>query len=1249
MPFDSSTRNKLQKMVAACRRILTDEFTAQLQSLYGIQPTGEMADVASMTHLDDEQLTSASLLRERIDHLADGRSADKKAAAEVIDRVIREQAFTVLNRLAALRMCEERGIVQECIGNGFQSRGFQVYCTTAGSGLGDIYQRYRVFLQCLFHEISLDLGVLFDRFSPFGLLFPRELALLETLKALDDNELREVWKEDEAIGWIYQYFNSKEEREAMRKASAAPRNSRELAVRNQFFTPRYVVEFLTDNTLGRIWYEMTNGETQLKEQCRYLVRRPNEIFLNEGEEPPQVEGDKSLEKPQGELLKEPVYISYRPLKDPREIRMLDPACGSMHFGLYAFDLYEQIYEEAWDHYPEFMPELREACRTREDFLKRLPELILRHNIHGIDIDPRACQIAGLSLWLRAQRFYQKLGLKPAERPRITRANVVCAEPMPGERELLEEFIGSFKGEQRIVGELVREVWEKMQLAGEAGSLLKIEEELRDSIERTRKQWEDIRRGQPVGQLPMWPDRQPPRQLELRMALREIKREEFWDQVEGWVLEALKQFAERASNGKSYQRRLFAEDAAQGFAFIDVCRKKYDVVLMNPPFGDFSKPYKAYARIVYPNSYNDTLAVFVERWLLCLEDHGRLGAITSRTCFYLVSFTDWREKVILTEAALSVVADLGQGVMDEAMVEAAAYILERSRPTVLIPFIRAIAEPDRLAVVRDCISAINVASSELHLFLTRQDTFRKLAGVPFVYWMKPDDLDLFATLPTFEPEVAEVRQGLATGDDPRFVRAVWEVAEIDTQFVYYPSNGETYCRLNDPIVLAYQRRRKAGTPRWALHVKSGASQPWYSPITLKIEWHQDGFQLRNFRDAQGKLRSRPQNIAYYYRPGFSWTRRAARFYPYVIPGNCIPSVSRYMAFPEQGRDFDALGVSASRIASAFMRFYGEKFVWPNFLVENLKGLPWPELPKETQGFFRRLIQQEVDQRQRAYMNHEPFLEFLLPIKVKDFSNSGRSLAFDPKTLLGEEGEQLIAEAYGFDQTAAMRIERDVVEALEFQHGIAISAESTEEEDGEQETDEDTDFVLDCSERAQIEALLSYFVGCIFARWDVRIAIDPSLAPKLPDPFDPLPVCPPGMLVGPDGLPAEPNRIVSEGWLRARPNAITLPPEGSVSRPTIPDEEYPLRVSWSGILVDDSDGDETQAHPEDIVHRTREVLDLLWGDRAQGIEQEACEILGVVSLRDYFRKPSGFFDDHLKRYSKSRRKAPIYWPLSTESGS
>ena len=108
-----------------------------------------------------------------------------------------------------------------------------------------------------------------------------------------------------------------------------------------------------------------------------------------------------------------------------------------------------------------------------------------------------------------------------------------------------------------------------------------------------------------------------------------------------------------------------------------------------------------------------------------------------------------------------------------------------------------------------------------------------------------------------------------------------------------------------------------------------------------------------------------------------------------------------------------------------------------------------------------------------------------------------------------------------------------------------------------------------------------------------------------------------------------------------DGLPLPPEAG--RQLRAAGHYPLDIAWDGIFVDDP------GHPLDFEHRLREVFTVLWNDRAEAIEQEACELLGVKSLRDYFRKPSSFYADHLKRYSKSRRQAPIYWPLSTAKGS
>jgi hypothetical protein len=176
------------------------------------------------------------------------------------------------------------------------------------------------------------------------------------------------------------------------------------------------------------------------------------------------------------------------------------------------------------------------------------------------------------------------------------------------------------------------------------------------------------------------------------------------------------------------------------------------------------------------------------------------------------------------------------------------------------------------------------------------------------------------------------------------------------------------------------------------------------------------------------------------------------------------------------------------------------------------------------------------------------------------------------------------------------------------------------------------------RALTADLVSYAVGCWFGRWDVRIGRDPEVAPPLPGPFDPLPVCAPGMLVGPDGLPARPGGIASEAWLRARPDAGTLPPE-PVEPATILDDAYLLRIRWTGLLVDD------EGHPDDIVRCVGEVFEVLFGERAEALLAEACGLLGVRDLREYFRSPRRFFADHLRRNSKKPRKAPIYWLLQS----
>jgi len=642
---EEEQRQKLERLTQQARQLLEQEFREQLEGRYDILLDGKIS-LAPGAHLSPHE---AVLWHKIVAAVAHKRS-QAIGSAEAVAGYLREAAFHTLNRFVALKMLEARGLVQECISRGEESSGFKEFGGLA-PGLVQLPDHgYRIYIEAIFDEISREVRVLFDRRDPSTVLWPRRQSFLDLLGLLNDPQLATIWSEDETIGWVYQYFNGEDERRQMRAESQAPRNSRELAVRNQFFTPRYVVQFLTDNSLGRIWCEMRGGDTQLA-RLDYLVK-----------------SDDGFEA--------------RAPKDPRDLRVLDPACGSGHFLLYAFDLLAGdptrglfgIYEEAWR--ADAAPTSKVSGRSLKDdydderaLRRAVPELILRHNLHGVDIDPRAAQIAALALWMRAQRAYNDHKVAADERPLIGRTNIVTAEPMPGDRSLVAEFASTLR--PHVLGELFQRMVEEMRLAGELGSLLKIDRALQSAVAKAREQFVREKKEQPL--LPGF-DR--PRKSQTEFDLSGVSDESFFDSAEERIVRALQEYAAGAPASMSVRRQLFADDSAQGIAFIDLSRKRFDVVLMNPPFGAASLAAKKEFESAYPRTKNDVYAAFVERGIELLDATGYLGAITSRTGFFLSSFQKWREEILLKEAPPIVFADLGQGVLDSAMVEVAAYCLRK---------------------------------------------------------------------------------------------------------------------------------------------------------------------------------------------------------------------------------------------------------------------------------------------------------------------------------------------------------------------------------------------------------------------------------------------------------------------------------------------------------------------------------------------------------------------------------------------
>jgi len=1177
--MEKEQRKRLQKATQDARSRREEEFAGQLLQTYDINVAAGRWNEEPGAHLQAKQ----RLIREKVVAWIEHKGAQIKDRKEALLLALREMAFTALNRFVALKLMEARELVRPCVSGGLESEGFQEFTAVAQGLLADQEGAYRLYLETIFEDVSRELRALFDPRDPASLLWPKRTALLELLEILNRPELAELWGEDETLGWVYQYFNGDDERKRMRKESAAPRNSRELAVRNQFFTPRYVVEFLTDNTLGRIWYEMRQGQTGLKERCRYLARRPNEIWMQPGEEASaEVVADEALS--QEELLRQPVHIPHRPLKDPREIRMLDPACGSMHFGLYAFDLYLAIYEEAWEiaQGSDEQAKQGEAFAAfvayaagfddKAAFLREVPKLILLHNIHGIDIDPRATQIAKLTLWLRAQRAWQNQQLEVADRPAITRSNVVCAEPMPGEKELLADFVDHQfpEAERGLVQQLLEAIFDKMQLAGEAGSLLKIEDKIRDAIDKARKEWQALA----VRQKELFS----PSELaalgqigsSLNTDLQNLTKV-FWVDIEERIYVALRDYANQAESG-GYQRRLFAEDAAQGFAFIDVSRNRYDVAVMNPPFGRATESVFELMRKTFPASYIDLYCCFVEQMLgMCPK--GSVGVITSRSFLNAVTLDDFRDKIIPRAAQL---IDLGLGVLDNALVEVAATTFgpEASKCIELLD-----VQSHENKAEKSMIYLRGFAAGELlqDCYLIEKEKLYLIPKHQILYKFTDFSQSLGAT--TFEPGVATVRAGLNTFDNFRFVRSWWEIETASL------GRGKT----------------------WEFFSKGGEFETFYDDVHLVLNRANDGDELgavnelRNGQTAQSR-----QSHSRYYIPGLIYTIRSSRgFNVRHFPAGCVFSIKGPVI--QVTTDCSLAFLAAFLNCEPIRGFVQQQANANQYMPSVLKSLPWINPDSKLHESVSELGMQSIASKQGFYLCCEENASFSSP-----FSNGEACVSLK---VMARRRKQGVAHANEVVHLASRETSAQLSKYFSF-------PEIDWEAEGVRLSDHDLSLSPEFSTESSLaHRIASYAAGCAFGRWDIRRTTGEQAGPELPDPFAPLPVCPPGQLQNEQGLPASPDDVSAA---------------------------YPISIPWDGILVDDPN------HPLDLERRVRDVIEIIWNGQegsptAEAIEHEACDILGVQSLRDYFRKSVGFFTDHLKRYSKSRRQAPIYWPLSAGSES
>ena len=666
--MQSETGDAIRDVTLRARGLLMDEISGQLEGVYGLLPNGELRPAAQYPVLTETP--EATDTRYRLEILLTEEGQAGLSSQDAREKLVKEAAFTWLNRFVAFKMMETRKLIRQTVTKGQDSNGFKMWLTEPGNeahlsdyeqgdlpqdglGEGPRQRAYRHFLLAQCAKLSKEIRVVFDPENLPSRFCPRPTALRELIAMLNAEELAEAWQpgNEETIGWVYQGFNEEEKKDVFFRLYKEKKKVRakDIPAATQIFTPRWVVRFLVENTLGRMWADM-HPDSRLAANLEYLV---------------------PLNDERGRMNDE--------IKSVRDIRLLDPACGTMHFGLVAFELFVEMYKEEMTHVGEPGWPEKTPVECEDD----ISAAVIARNIHGIDIDLRAVQLSALTLFLKAKTINPQAHLKESR--------LACADIHMLDGDRLGQFLFQMGLDKRpIYGRVLRTLQERLKDAEQLGSLLRLEEEIRVLIEQEQERYErEGRRPDLFG----WSKEQ---------FETEAGRQEFWEILEVQIGQALDAFArERAAEG--VDQGFFAAETTKGLRLLEIMGQRYDVVVTNPPYmtnRNMNVVLNQYLQKNFPLAKSDLYAAFIQRCTEWLANNGRLGMITQQSFMFISSYRKLRA-FLRERIAIEVMPHVGPHAFEEVTGEKVNTTLlvlrregdEKTRDASVGTYFRLVKEPD----------------------------------------------------------------------------------------------------------------------------------------------------------------------------------------------------------------------------------------------------------------------------------------------------------------------------------------------------------------------------------------------------------------------------------------------------------------------------------------------------------------------------------------------------------------------------
>ncbi|HRO46473.1 BREX-1 system adenine-specific DNA-methyltransferase PglX [Agriterribacter sp.] len=713
--------------------------------------------------------------RIRIDSLTEIWTAETGSAENAYEKLVEELTFTLFNRLAALKVMEAHTLHPEIVTrrsqHGDRSFAHKHWLEQNPNGRNKEMEGLVRFMEDQLAALAGDIP-LFSPQHPYHLL-PTAIELSGIMNAFNqvetDAQVEEnIWQSDDVLGWLYESYNNY--KKAAHKESGDKTEFNKVSIQSQVYTPRWVVKFLVDNSLGKLYLEMY-PDSDIKN--RYKIANAPKTRTRE---------PKSL----------------------TEIRMIDPATGSGNFLLYGFDLFYDLYTDQIDNYGADYDD------------RKIAELIIAHNLHGVDLDDRVIQLAQLGLYIKAKR--KKRSAK------IEHFNIVSSDFYLPEYVTVKHLFESEEPLSPELEKIVTDLWADLQQAYKFGALIRLEEKFSLRLHGLVQQFERT-------------------QMQLFSAQTLASYENFRDNFFTNLQKAVAQ--NTAKQGQTFLNT----KTRDAITFLQLLTQKYDVAVANPPYtdsADFGTELKKFVDANYkqPYKFNSNLyAAFIKRCCELTDETGYVALIHPHTFMFIKTFEDVRKYLIehthidlLVDYGLDRVNLFGPGIL----LDATWYVLSKNKKDETGIYFNITAnqqEKTKQGSLEQAYDDVIHKRTNNRVYTLPQEKLKIIEGWPFIYWISDGFREKFKEKTV--NVIASVTEGFKSNNNEKILRHIWEVC-----------------------------KEISAIENYVFYTKGGKYNKWYGNIWLAITWLDNGDnQLANGASLTSK--------DLYFKEGITYTKSGSK--------------------------------------------------------------------------------------------------------------------------------------------------------------------------------------------------------------------------------------------------------------------------------------------------------------------------------------------------------------------------------------